>query len=154
MSHVKSSAVQGGGGRGVAAPPEDRQLSMQVEQMQVYKQCQFILKPRPVEPPRQHVPAGETFFPTLTPCRNEENCPHALWNVADFSQKSFRRRRSLITWAFWRGSTSHLNELSAAGAAPGCLFGRPLSSICVEDALPKPLMVSGDELMLVRQCTL
>ncbi|KAM4711433.1 rho GTPase-activating protein 20-like [Anableps anableps] len=111
MSHVKSSAVQGGGGRDAAAPPADRQ----VEQMQVYKQCQFILKPRPVEPPQQHLPA-------------------------DFSQKAFKRRRSLITWAFWRGSSSHLNELSLAGAAPGCLFGQPLSSICVEDALPKPVM--------------
>ncbi|XP_047211521.1 rho GTPase-activating protein 20-like isoform X2 [Girardinichthys multiradiatus] len=111
MSHVRNSAVHGGG-RDVAAPPADRQMAMQ---MQVYKQCQFILKPRPVEPPQQHL-------------------------SADFSQKSFKRRHSLITWAFWRGSSSHLNEMSLAGAARGCLFGQPLSSICVEDALPKPVM--------------
>ncbi|XP_014858595.1 PREDICTED: rho GTPase-activating protein 20 isoform X1 [Poecilia mexicana] len=115
MSHVKSSAVQGGGCRDAAAPPADRQMAMQVEQMQVYKQCQFILKPRPAEPPQHHPPT-------------------------DFSQKSFRRRRSLVGWAFWRGSASHLNEPAPAGDAPGRLFGRPLSSVCVDDALPKPVM--------------
>ncbi|KAM4560118.1 rho GTPase-activating protein 20-like isoform 1-T5 [Odontesthes bonariensis] len=117
MIHVRNSAAQGGGGRDAAAPPAERQKAMQVEQLQVYKQCQFILKPRPAEPPPQpqHLPA-------------------------DFSRKPFKRRRSLITWAFWRGSSSHLNELSLAGAARGCLFGQPLGSICVEDALPKPVM--------------
>ncbi|XP_035984422.1 rho GTPase-activating protein 20 [Fundulus heteroclitus] len=120
MSHVRNSPAQGGGGgRDAAAPLADRQVAAQVEQMQVYKQCQFILKPRPVEPPQQHGPA------------------------AGCSQKSIKRRRSLINWAFWRGSSSHLNELSQAGLAPGCLFGLPLSSVCVEDALPKPVMVSG-----------
>ena len=62
MSHVRNSALQGGGGRDAAAPPADRQKAMQVEQLQVYKQCQFILKPRPAEPPQQHVPAGEMLF--------------------------------------------------------------------------------------------
>ncbi|XP_035533956.1 LOW QUALITY PROTEIN: rho GTPase-activating protein 20-like [Morone saxatilis] len=120
MSHVRHTMSQGGGGGGVAAvgldaavPPADRQRAMQVEQLQVYKQCQFILKPRPVE---------------------------TLHLSADFSQKSFKRRRSLITWAFWRGSSSHLNELSLTGAARGCLFSQPLSCVCVEDALPKPVM--------------
>ncbi|MEQ2217023.1 hypothetical protein XENOCAPTIV_028314, partial [Xenoophorus captivus] len=60
MSHVRNSAVQGGG-RDVAAPPADRQMAMQ---MQLYKQCQFILKPRPVEPPQQHLPAGKVWFST------------------------------------------------------------------------------------------
>ncbi|XP_041835156.1 rho GTPase-activating protein 20-like [Melanotaenia boesemani] len=115
MSHARNSPLQGGGGRDAAATPADRQKAMQVEQLQVYKQCQFILRPRPVEPPQQHVPA-------------------------DFSQKPFKRRRSLITWAFWRGSSSHLNELSLAGGPRGCLFSQPLSSICVEDTLPKPVM--------------
>uniref|UniRef100_A0A3Q0SLM9 Rho-GAP domain-containing protein n=1 Tax=Amphilophus citrinellus TaxID=61819 RepID=A0A3Q0SLM9_AMPCI len=49
--------------------------------------------------------------------------------------------RSLIAWAFWRGSSSHLNELSLS-AARGCLFGQPLSSICPGDTLPKPVMGS------------
>ncbi|XP_038573611.1 LOW QUALITY PROTEIN: rho GTPase-activating protein 20-like [Micropterus salmoides] len=117
MSHVRLTMSHGGGGGGVctdaAAPPADRQRAMQVEQLQVYKQCQFIMKPRPVE---------------------------TLHVSAELSQKPFKRRRSLITWAFWRGSSSHLNELSLASAAHGCLFGQPLSSVCVEDALPKPVM--------------
>ncbi|KAF3706333.1 Rho GTPase-activating protein 20 Rho-type GTPase-activating protein 20 [Channa argus] len=112
MSHVRHSASQGGG-RDTAA--EERQKAMQVEQLQVYKQCQFILKPRPNETLLQHIPA-------------------------DFSQKPFKRRRSLIAWAFWRGSSSHLNELSLAGAPRGCLFGQPLSALCSDDTLPKPVM--------------
>ncbi|XP_077955599.1 rho GTPase-activating protein 20 isoform X2 [Gasterosteus aculeatus] len=108
MSHVRHTMSQGGGGRDA-----DGQRAMQVEQMQVYKQCQFIMKPRPVE------------------------LPHAS---AEWCQKPFKRRRSLITWAFWRGSSSHLNELSLASAPRGCLFGRPLGSVCIEDALPKPVM--------------
>ncbi|XP_068575787.1 rho GTPase-activating protein 20-like [Cebidichthys violaceus] len=108
MSHVRHAMSQGGGGR-----DPDGQRAMQLEQMQVYKQCQFIMKPRPIE--TLHIPA-------------------------EWSQKPFKRRRSLITWAFWRGSSPHLNEPSLAGAPRGCLFGLPLSSVCVEDALPKPVM--------------
>ncbi|KAL6115365.1 arhgap20 [Pungitius sinensis] len=108
MSHVRHTMSHGGGGRDAEGP-----RSMHVEQMQVYKQCQFIMKPRRVE------------------------LPHA---PAEWSQKPFKRRRSLITWAFWRGSSSHLNELSLASAPRGCLFGRPLGAVCVEDALPKPVM--------------
>ncbi|KAI3366076.1 hypothetical protein L3Q82_009898 [Scortum barcoo] len=118
MSHVRHTMSQGGGSRdaaSAAAPPADRQRAMQVEQLQVYKQCQFILKPRPAETLQQQV-------------------------SAELSQKSFKRRRSLINWAFWRGSSSHLNELSLASAARGCLFGQPLSCVCIEDALPKPVM--------------
>ncbi|XP_071321133.1 rho GTPase-activating protein 20-like [Trachinotus anak] len=117
MSHVRHNASQGGsaGGRDAAAPPADRQKATQVEQLQVYRHCQFILKPRPVETQQQHA-------------------------SADLPQKPFKRRRSLITWAFWRGSSSHLNELSLAGAPRGRLFGQPLGSVCVEDALPKPVM--------------
>ncbi|KAM8903112.1 rho GTPase-activating protein 20-like isoform 2-T2 [Spinachia spinachia] len=108
MSHVRHTMSQGGGGRDADGP-----RAMQVEQMQVYKQCQFVMKPRPVE------------------------LPHAS---AEWSQKPLKRRRSLITWAFWRGSSPQLNELSLASAPRGCLFGRPLSSVCIEDALPKPVM--------------
>ncbi|XP_068447155.1 rho GTPase-activating protein 20-like [Clinocottus analis] len=109
MSHVRHAMSQGGGGGRDADAPR----VMQVEQMQVYKQCQFIMKPRPVE--TQHA-------------------------SAEWSQKPFKRRRSLIAWAFWRGSSPHLNEPSLAGRPLGCLFGRPLGSVCVEDALPKPVM--------------
>lgn len=56
MSHVRHTVSQRGGGD-AAAPPVDRQVAMQVEQLQVYKHCQFILKPRPTETP--HASAGE-----------------------------------------------------------------------------------------------
>ncbi|XP_047187946.1 rho GTPase-activating protein 20-like [Scophthalmus maximus] len=115
MSHVRHAPSQAG--RDAAAPPADRQRAVQAEQLQASKQCQFVLKPRPVDTllQQQHV-------------------------RADLSQKPLKRRRSLITWAFWRGSSSHLNELSLAGASRGCLFGQPLSCVCVEDTLPKPVM--------------
>uniref|UniRef100_A0A665U2R0 Rho-GAP domain-containing protein n=2 Tax=Echeneis naucrates TaxID=173247 RepID=A0A665U2R0_ECHNA len=113
MSHVRHNMSSGG--RDAPAPPVDRQKAMHVEQLHVYKQCQFILKPRPMETLQQQV-------------------------SADLSQKTFKRRRSVITWAFWRGSSSHLTELSLAGGARGFLFGQPLSSVCVEGALPKPVM--------------
>lgn len=58
MSHVRHSASQGGG-RDTAAAHADKQKAIQVEQLQVYKQCQFILKPRPTDAFQQHVPAGE-----------------------------------------------------------------------------------------------
>ena len=44
MSHVRNTMSQGAGGGDT-----ERQKAMQVEQMQVYKQCQFIMKPRPAE---------------------------------------------------------------------------------------------------------
>lgn len=62
-------------------------------------------------------------------------------------QKSFKRKRSLINWPFWRGSNTQLDgqPLSPTSLSPtqGRLFGRPLSSICSPDhGLPKPVMVS------------
>lgn len=114
MSHVRPSTSRGGGGsRDTAAPPADKQKAVLEEQ--VYRQCQFILKPRPIEMPQQHI-------------------------SAELSQKSLKRRRSLMAWAFWRGCSSHLNELSLASGARGCLFGHPLSAVCLENALPKPVM--------------
>lgn len=74
MSHVRHTPSQGGSGD-AAASPADRQKAMQVEQLQVYKQCQFILKPRPIETLQQHVFAGEiicrVIIPELTGCRCE-----------------------------------------------------------------------------------
>ncbi|XP_072305897.1 rho GTPase-activating protein 20-like [Eucyclogobius newberryi] len=84
------------------------------EERLLYKQCQFILKPRPTEVIQQH-------------------------EAIDFSQKSFKRRRSLIAWAFWR-SPAQLTDPSLRGAPRGCLFGLPLSSVCIENTLPKPVM--------------
>ncbi|CAJ1087036.1 rho GTPase-activating protein 20-like isoform X1 [Xyrichtys novacula] len=110
MSHVRHTMALGGS-RDTPASPADRQRAMQVEQMQVYKQCQFILKPRP----------GET-----------------LQTSADVGKKSFKRRRSLITWAFWRGSSYSMNEMS--DTAHGRLFCQPLNLICVDGTPPKPIM--------------
>ncbi|XP_041637525.1 rho GTPase-activating protein 20-like isoform X2 [Cheilinus undulatus] len=110
MSHVRHTMATGGS-RDMPASPADRQRAMQVEQMQVYKQCQFILKPRPTE----------TQHPSAEMCK-----------------KPYKRRRSLITWAFWRGSSYNLNELSEA--SQGRLFCQPLSTICVDNKLPKPIM--------------
>ncbi|XP_071757286.2 rho GTPase-activating protein 20-like [Centroberyx gerrardi] len=116
MSHVRDLLCQGGSSRDAVLSP-DRQRALQAEQLQADKQCQFILKPRPVATIQQHVPA-------------------------ESSQKPFKRRRSLINWAFWRGSSSHLNDssLSLSGPAPGCLFGQPLGAVCLEETLPKPVM--------------
>ena len=62
-------------------------------------------------------------------------------------QKTFKRKRSLINWPFWKGSNTQLDglPLSPTSLSPtqGRLFGRPLSSVCTaEPGLPKPVMVS------------
>jgi hypothetical protein len=57
------------------------------------------------------------------------------------SQKHFKRRRSLINWAFWRGPGHQLNDPASNAGPRGDLFGQPLSSLCLEDALPKPITV-------------
>lgn len=53
MSHAIQTLSPGGEGRDAAV---DRQVALQMEQLQVYKQCQFILKRRPTD--TQPVPAG------------------------------------------------------------------------------------------------
>nr|XP_061801994.1 rho GTPase-activating protein 20-like [Nerophis lumbriciformis] len=94
--------------------PDNGDWATEAEQLQVHKRCQFILKSRPEETLQAQV-------------------------STDFPQKALKRRRSLITWAFLRGSSPQL--MSTTGApAQGCLFGRPLSAVCVEDSLPKPIM--------------
>lgn len=62
-------------------------------------------------------------------------------------QKTFKRKRSLINWPFWKGSSTQLDglPLSPTSLSPtlGRLFGRPLSAVCSSDhGLPKPVMVS------------
>ncbi|KAM4787847.1 rho GTPase-activating protein 20 isoform 3-T3 [Cyanocitta cristata] len=67
---------------------------------------------------------------------------HAPYPLIDLSQKSFKRKRSIINWAFWRGPGTHLDNapLSSTSAAPGKLFGLLLTTICEDDNLPKPLL--------------
>lgn len=68
-------------------------------------------------------------------------------------QKTFKRKRSLINWPFWKGSNTQLDglPLSPTSLSPtlGRLFGRPLSAICSPDqGLPKPVMVSGAKVLV------
>ncbi|XP_056157094.1 rho GTPase-activating protein 20-like [Lampris incognitus] len=116
MSHVRDRLPQAGGNMDALLLPV-RQPSQQAEQLQGDKQCQFILKPRPTATAQQDV-------------------------SMESSQKPFKRRRSLINWAFWRGSSPQLNvsAMSLACPAPGCLFGKPLAAVCQDDALPKQIM--------------
>ncbi|MEQ2208255.1 hypothetical protein XENOCAPTIV_009002 [Xenoophorus captivus] len=60
-------------------------------------------------------------------------------------QKTFKRKRSLINWPFWKGSSTQLDSLplspSLLSPTQGQLFGQPLNSVCSSDqGLPKPVM--------------
>ncbi|XP_061782101.1 rho GTPase-activating protein 20-like [Nerophis lumbriciformis] len=86
-------------------------------------QCQFILRPSKVS-----------------------QSPAAFTDGAQ--PKSFKRKRSLINWPFWKGSSTQLDALpplSPTSPSPsptsGRLFGRALSSVCSADSgLPKPVL--------------
>lgn len=69
--------------------------------------------------------------------------PNNLFSL-DSDQKTFKRRRSIINWAFWRGSSTHLDSLPMSPTSPvtGQLFGVSLPSICENDNLPKSVLVS------------
>ncbi|XP_073439204.1 rho GTPase-activating protein 20 isoform X1 [Dendrobates tinctorius] len=86
-----------------------------MEQLPREMQCQFILKPS-----------------RLAICQQ----------LADPSQKPFKRKRSIINWTFWRGSNSQLDNipLSPTSSSPGKLFGLSLPAICENDNLPKSVM--------------
>ncbi|KAK3529859.1 hypothetical protein QTP86_007268 [Hemibagrus guttatus] len=70
----------------------------------------------------------------------KDNAPYPL--IVDPDQKPFKRRRSLINWAFWRGSSNQLDDppLSPRLSTTDKLFGLPLSMVCKENSLPKPIM--------------
>ncbi|KAL6100377.1 arhgap20 [Pungitius sinensis] len=139
MSHIRDGGSSvgggpgGGGGGGGGGPgrdpatPTDCPGVLLLDQcLPPDTQCQFILKPSKV---------GQTLL--LEPGQ----------------QKSFKRKRSLINWPFWKGSSLQLDgpplsptllsptSLSPTSLSPtqGRLFGRPLSSLCSPD-LPKPVM--------------
>ncbi|XP_014007648.1 rho GTPase-activating protein 20 isoform X1 [Salmo salar] len=115
MSHMREPLSQPG--RRDTVPPPDRQRAMHRDQVQVDKQCQFILKTR---------------------CSSTTTTPV----IVDPAQKPFKRRRSLINWAFWKGSNPNLHSSSTnlSSPAPGYLFGQSLSTICWDNSLPKPVM--------------
>ncbi|KAL3055980.1 hypothetical protein OYC64_018646 [Pagothenia borchgrevinki] len=117
MSHIRD----GGSSVGGASTPTDSPGVLLLDQcLPPDTQCQFILKHSKVTP-------GQTSL------------------IEPGQQKSFKRKRSLINWPFWRGSNTQLDglPLSPTSLSPtqGRLFGRPLSSVCSPDhGLPKPVM--------------
>ncbi|CAK6968529.1 rho GTPase-activating protein 20 [Scomber scombrus] len=125
MSHIRDSGsssggLGGGAGRDSSSPTDCSGVLLLDQNLPPDTQCQFILKPSKVAP-------GQTSL------------------LEPGSQKSFKRKRSLINWPFWRGSSSQLDNLplSPTSLSPtqGRLFGRPLSSVCSPDhGLPKPVM--------------
>ncbi len=84
---------------------------------------------------------------SLVPCETTAHLFLFVLSTEPGQQKSFKRKRSLINWPFWKGSNTQLDglPLSPTTLSPtqGRLFGRPLSSVCSpEHGLPKPVMVS------------
>uniref|UniRef100_A0A803VLS3 Rho GTPase-activating protein 20 n=1 Tax=Ficedula albicollis TaxID=59894 RepID=A0A803VLS3_FICAL len=112
MSHIRDAMPHGSKH---CACPRQLQGPFSPEQLPQELQCQFVLKPSQVA---------------------------ACQQLNDLSQKSFKRKRSIINWAFWRGPGSQLDNapLSSTSAAPGKLFGLVLTTICEDDNLPKPLL--------------
>ncbi|XP_020845463.1 LOW QUALITY PROTEIN: rho GTPase-activating protein 20 [Phascolarctos cinereus] len=114
MSHLRDTSFLTQGSKD-SPSPLDFQESFLMEQLPREMQCQFILKPS----------------------RLARSQP-----LTDPSQKTFKRRRSIINWAFWRGSSTHLDNMPASPTSPmpGQLFGVSLSEICENDNLPKPVL--------------
>uniref|UniRef100_H3DE14 Ras-associating domain-containing protein n=1 Tax=Tetraodon nigroviridis TaxID=99883 RepID=H3DE14_TETNG len=125
MSHIRDGGSSAGGLAGGAigdpSSPTDCPGVLLLDQwLPPDNQCQFILKPN-------RALLGQT--PLMEPAQ----------------QKTFKRKRSLINWPFWKGSNPQLDGAplspTALGPAQGRLFGRPLSSICSPDhGLPKAVM--------------
>ncbi|MGH0155905.1 UNVERIFIED_CONTAM: hypothetical protein FKN15_050341, partial [Acipenser sinensis] len=115
MSHMREPLAQMPAGIKNRAFPQDLQGTLLLQQLPLETQCQFILKPRRLATSQQ---------------------------LTEPSQKSFKRKRSIINWAFWRGSGTQLDSmpLSPTPPTPGILFGLPLQSICEGENLPKPVM--------------
>ncbi|XP_066562562.1 rho GTPase-activating protein 20 isoform X2 [Amia ocellicauda] len=116
MSHMREPASQSGAVVvRESASPQQIQGALLLEQLPLETRCQFILKP-------SH----------MAMCQQ----------LLEPSQKPFKRKRSLINWAFWRGSGNQLDSLplSPTSPNPGRLFGLPLSVVCEDNSLPKPVM--------------
>ncbi|TNN03599.1 hypothetical protein fugu_000628 [Takifugu bimaculatus] len=125
MSHIRNggSSAAGLGGGAVRDPtsPTDCPGVLLLDQcLPPDNQCQFILKPNKAV-------LGQVQL--MEPAQ----------------QKTFKRKRSLINWPFWKGSNPQLDSVplspTSLGPTQGRLFGRSLSSICSpEHDLPKPVM--------------
>ncbi|XP_021573428.1 rho GTPase-activating protein 20 isoform X2 [Carlito syrichta] len=114
MSHLRDTALLTPGSKD-STTPFNLQEPFLMEQLPREMQCQFILKPSRLAAAQQ---------------------------LSDSGQKTFKRRRSIINWAFWRGSSTHLDNLpiSPTSPMPGQLFGVSLPNICENDNLPKPVL--------------
>ncbi|XP_077197738.1 rho GTPase-activating protein 20 isoform X2 [Paroedura picta] len=114
MSHVRDTLPQMQGSKDCACPL-DLQGAFLIEQLPRELQCQFILKPSRLASGHQ---------------------------LNELSQKPFKRRRSIINWAFWRGTGAPLDNAPPSPTSPsaGKLFGLSLSTICENDNLPKPVL--------------
>uniref|UniRef100_A0A3Q4GZV9 Rho GTPase-activating protein 20 n=1 Tax=Neolamprologus brichardi TaxID=32507 RepID=A0A3Q4GZV9_NEOBR len=130
MSHIRDGGsncggLGGGVGKDVLSPTDCPGVLLLDQCLPPDTQCQFILKPNK---PRHH---------TCLIAHAQPEKPG--------QQKPFKRKRSLINWPFWRGSSTQLDGVPLSptllSAAHGRLFGQPLSSICSpENGLPKPVM--------------
>nr|XP_020835853.1 rho GTPase-activating protein 20-like [Phascolarctos cinereus] len=114
MSHLRDTSFLTQGSKD-SPSPLDFQESFLMEQLPREMQCQFILKPS----------------------RLARSQP-----LTDPSQKMLKR--SKINWPFWRGSSTHCDNIPtpSPSSMPQQLFGVSLSEICENDNLPKPLLVS------------
>ncbi|XP_039207446.1 rho GTPase-activating protein 20 isoform X3 [Crotalus tigris] len=114
MSHIRDTLPQTQGSKDGDCPL-DLQGAFLIEQLPRELQCQFILKPRRLATGHQ---------------------------LNELSQKPFKRRRSIINWAFWRETGVPVDHLvpSPTSSKSGKLFGLSLSSLCENDNLPKPIL--------------
>ncbi|XP_066477711.1 rho GTPase-activating protein 20 [Tiliqua scincoides] len=111
MSHIRDTLPQTQGSKDCVCPP-DLQGAFLMEQLPRERQCQFILKPSHLATSHQ---------------------------LNEISQKPFKRKRSIINWAFWRGTGAPLDNTPTSPVS-GKLFGLLLPAICENDNLPKPLL--------------
>nr|XP_006117307.1 rho GTPase-activating protein 20 isoform X2 [Pelodiscus sinensis] len=113
MSHIRDAVPQTQGSKDCAYPLDLHESLM--EQLPRELQCQFILKP---------------------------SRSGLCQQLNELSQKPFKRKRSIINWAFWRGASPQLDNtpLSPTSPVPGKLFGLSLPAICENDNLPKPVL--------------
>ncbi|XP_063161874.1 rho GTPase-activating protein 20 isoform X2 [Candoia aspera] len=114
MSHIRDTLPQTQGSKDGDCPL-DLQGAFLIEQLPRELQCQFILKPSRLATGHQ---------------------------LNELSQKPFKRKRSIINWAFWRETGTPVDHLvpSPISSKSGKLFGLSLPSICENDNLPKPVL--------------
>nr|XP_060626964.1 rho GTPase-activating protein 20 isoform X1 [Anolis sagrei ordinatus] len=114
MSHIRDTLPQMQGSKDSVCPL-DLQGAFLMEQLPRELQCQFILKP-------SRLATGQ--------------------DLNELSQKPFKRKRSIINWAFWKGVGAPVDNAPPSLTSPvsGKLFGLSLPAICENDNLPKPVL--------------